>query len=857
MKKNKLLIVDGTAQIFRAFYGIRPLTDPQGQPVNAVYGYTAVMLNLIKQVTPTHLVVAFDRPEPTHRHQSFPDYKAQRQQPPEDLVVQIPVIKNMTEVMRFHGCEQPGLEADDIIATIATQAAQDKSEVIIMTNDKDLFQLVDDRISILRPLRGGAAAYEQLDAAGIKKTFGVAPNHVTDVLALMGDSSDNIPGVPGIGAKTAVELVNTYGSLELIYHHIDQMNKVKLKEKLIVHQALAWQSYQLVQVMKNAELSLDWKTCSTPSGYTKEAVTLMTKLGFKRLLAQIEQQPSAPVQTWFDHFKLLDDCELLYQEAMKNKLISVDCWQGTLLLSAGPQHNCQLALGESTLSAVLQQHPKIVQLLKNETVKKLSYDYKPLLTASYSLKQPFGGEVVDLHLAAHLLDLPANNLERFIERMLGQVPGKEQSGFLSGALIMLADDLMKKLKSAKAWTIYQELELPLIAVLAKMEWVGVAIDIKAVKAMARQFGRELEALEEAIQDLAGVEFNIRSPQQLAEVLFDRLNLAPSKKSKTGHSTSVDVLETLAMQHPLPAKVLDYRKLQKIKSTYLDVLPRLVANDDGRIHTTFNQVGAATGRLSSIDPNLQNIPIRSEIGQKIRSMFIPARPNYQLLAADYSQIELRLLAHLSQDKQMITDFKQGVDIHRAMAAEIFNVGLSDVTTDMRRQAKTCNFGIAYGVSPFGLAKQIGVSLYRAKEFIDQFYSRYPNVRPYLDGTVAMAREKGYVTTLLGRRRATPDIHSANRMVREASERMAINTPIQGSAADLIKRAMINIAQLLESQGWLAKMILQVHDELLFEGPNSEMIELKTMVEQQMSQVYSLSVELVVDATVGDNWRLAHG
>jgi len=857
MKKNKLLIVDGTAQIYRAFYGIKTLTDPKGNPVNAAYGFTSVILNLLKQIDPTHLVIAFDRPEPTHRHKKFPQYKAQRQKPPEELIAQIPIIKEITESFQFNACEQAGLEADDIISTIAVQAAKEKTEVIILTSDKDLFQIVNKYIHVMRPVHGGKGTYERLDPDGVRQVFGVGPEHVTDVLALMGDTSDNIPGVPGVGVKTAVDLINTHGSLNMLYHQLESISKVKLKEKLIAHQESAWQSYELVQVLTEANIDLDWHSCPAPSTIPAAAVDLLTQLGFKRLLALMNQAPSVQLKTWETGLELHENIDHLCKQAKTNKQLAIDIVGNQLILGANEKDAVQMSVDLPTLSQFLKTKPSLVACLVDKSINKISYDFKPIMIACYELGQPTQGQINDLHLAAHLLDLPANNIERFVERLLGNSPEKSKLGLMACALIKCSSDIEKQLKKAQALSVYHDLELPLLPVLALMEWNGVALDVKAVNKMGKQFGSELIDLEKKIQSMAGMEFNIRSPQQLSEVLFEHLNLSPGKKTKTGRSTSVDVLEALAHEHPLPAKVLEFRKMQKIKSTYLDVLPKLLSPSDQRLHTTFHQVGAATGRLSSTDPNLQNIPVRTEVGRKIRAMFIPAKSTHKLLSADYSQIELRLLAHLSKDKQMLEDFKQGVDIHQAMAAEIFNVPLEDVNSDMRRQAKTCNFGIAYGVSPFGLAKQIGVSLFRAKEFIEGFYSRYPQVRPYLDGILEAAREHGFVSTLLGRRRATPDIQSANRMVREASERMAINTPIQGSAADIIKLAMMKVAEALETEGFKSKMILQVHDELLFEGPQVEMEKLKTTIIKQMSQVYHLSVELIVEATYGDNWMMAHG
>ncbi len=855
---QKFLIIDGTAQVYRAFYAIKLLTDPDGQPVNAVYGVASMLLNLWRQERPTHMAVVFDRPEPTFRHQAFPAYKAQREKVPEDLVRQLPMIKTLLGQLGFVVVEQAGLEADDIISTMATEAAADRVPVLVVSSDKDLFQIVNKQIHMLRPLRGGKGEYERLDSHGVAATFGVEPAQVPEVLALMGDNSDNIPGVAGIGPKTAVALIAQYRTVDNLYLHLDEIKQDKLREKLQHQREQAFQSLHLVKVLTNAALEKKWHECAAPAEIPVTGWEGLNRLGFKRLLTALTppQETAALPPAWGQEVHLLEDVTQLCHAARTHKQLAVDMVRDHLVLAVNTTQALQLPLAGFTLAGLLQAYPCLLDCLENETIAKISYQFKPLLIACLESQRRAGGPVEDLHLAAHLLDLPANSLERFVERLLGPVGEQTSPGALACALLQIHKQLLKKMRHEKLDQVYTSIELPLLPVLAKMEWTGVAIDVKAVNKMAQQLGRQLDQLEKDIQTMAGHDFNVRSPQQLAEVLFDQLNLSPGKKTKTGRSTSVEVLEMLAPQHPLPATVLEYRKLQKIKSTYLDVLPKLISPQDQRLHTTFNQVGAATGRLSSTDPNLQNIPVRTEIGQKLRAMFIPQQSRDLLLSADYSQIELRLLAHLSEDQQMLEDFKNNRDIHRTMAADIFSVSLDEVTPDMRRQAKTCNFGIAYGVSPYGLAKQIGVPPFRAKAFIDGFYHRYPGVRAFLDQTLVQAHADGYVTTLMGRKRHLPDIHSANRTIREAAERMAINAPIQGSAADLIKLAMIEIDRALEAGRLSSRMILQVHDELLFEGPAEEMEPLKALVVNKMSKVYPLKVTLTVDVGYGNNWKEAH-
>jgi len=854
MPNNTLLLIDGTAHLYRAFYAIRNLTDPKGRPVNVVFGFAQTLVNLLDKFKPSHAVVVFDAPGPTHRHVAFPEYKAHREKTPEDLVAQIPIVKRLLAAFEITVCEERGVEADDVLATLAWRGRQEGLRPLIFTSDKDLFQLVDDSIRILKPLKKGE--YEILDADGVAQHFGVGPGQVADVLALMGDASDNIPGIPGVGEKTAVDLIRTYGSLDQVYAQLGEIGKPKLRENLASHKPQAYQAKELVRVIE-APLELAWEKCRVAPTLPTSAYEMMAELGFKRLLvsAGVSAAPaagewSAPLQ---DHASL---DQVLQQAREKGELV-IERIQTGLALAASGREAAFLPMTLEQFQTALREGAEWMDALCDPRVKKIGYNLKPLEVALLQSGRACQGPREDLHLIAHLVDLPANRPEDFVSRILGGPPPADRPGVIACAYWLIAHSISGKLKAVDSENVYRDIELPLLPVLAAMEAKGVAIDVAAVREMSGRLGRDMERLEAEIHDLAGCDFNLRSPQQLAEVLFQKLQLNPGKKTKTGNSTSVDVLETLAPLHPLPAKVLEYRQLQKLKSTYLDVLPNLIDPRDGRLHTTFHQVGAATGRLSSSDPNLQNIPIRSELGRDMRRMFIPDSEDDRILSADYSQIELRLLAHLSGDPRMRADFEEGLDIHSATASAIFGVPVEQVTPDMRRQAKTCNFGIAYGVTPFGLSRQLGISPARAKEFIHGFYQRYPRVREYLQGVIEGARRDGYVSTLLGRRRPVPDVHSANRNVREAGERMAINAPIQGSAADLIKLAMVRISDRLRLEGWRSHMILQVHDELLFEGPEQEMPGLKQLVVGVMSQIYPVTVALTVEAAWGRNWMEAHG
>jgi DNA polymerase I len=854
--KKKLILVDGTAQLYRAFYGIKPLTDSQGRPVNAVYGFAMSLLNLMEKYSPTHMVVMFDRPEPTHRHKVYPEYKAKREAAPDDLKSQISIVKELVQAFQIPICEKAGFEADDLIGTVANKATQEKFETLIFSNDKDLFQLVGKSVHMLRPVRGGKGEYEELDPAGVERVFGVRPDQVVDMLSLMGDASDNIPGVPGVGEKTALDLITTYGSLDNLYKSLDKIPKAKLKEKLEINHQAAQKARDLILIPLDVPTELEWDMCQVAAPLPNTAYSFMADLGFKRLLMNQPVAITQPVASWAQSLIATEDLQALIQQAQEQKKIAIEVSSKGIALAAQPREALWLSLEGTDLVSLLRQGGGWVALLSDPEIVKVGYDIKPLVVAACYAGLKWQGPIEDLHLAAHLLDLPSNRPIDFVTRVLGGPPPEEHPEYISCALLLIATSLHSKLESVEAQKIYSELELPLLPILAEMESRGIALDSKTLNVMSKKLGKETADLEAEIQKMAGVEFNVRSPQQLSEVLFERLGLTAGKKTKTGRSTSVDVLETLAAEHPLPQKILEFRQLQKLKSTYVDVLPTLVHPEDQRIHTTFHQVGAVTGRLSSSDPNLQNIPIRTERGRLLRQMFVAADSERALLSADYSQIELRLLAHLSEDEQMLADFAEGLDIHTATASDIFQVSVADVTPEMRRQAKTCNFGIAYGVSPFGLARQLRIANYQAKEFIDGFFGRYPQVRNYLDSILESARELGYVQTFLGRRRYLPDIQAANRNIREGAERMAINTPIQGSAADVIKKAMLEIDEAMNDTTWTSRMLLQVHDELVFEGPKTEMPALQELVVRIMSQVYTFKAELKVEAAWGNNWMEAH-
>jgi DNA polymerase-1 len=886
---RRLYLIDGSSYIYRAYYAIRQLSNSKGQATNAVFGFTNMLLKVIREERPDHLAVIFDARGPTFRKELYPEYKANRAAMPEDLRPQIPLVKQVVEAFNLPALELAGYEADDIIATLARRFAREGMEVTVVTGDKDLMQIVSERIRLLDTMKDQITGLAEVAAR-----FGGTPDKVIEVQALAGDSSDNVPGVPGIGEKTARELILQFGSVENLLANIDQVSGKKRQENLRQFGEQALLSKKLVRLVDDLPLEVDYGNfvLSEPNGAA--LTTLFRELEFHKLLQEFSTDERASGQgyqavlTEAQLAELIAALEKADRFAFDTETTSLDPTLADLVglsFAVRPGEAWYLPVGHRYLGVPAQLDRKLVleklrPLLAGEKPEKIAqnakYDLLVLRRAGVEVK----GLVCDTMLASYLGNPAAKShgLDNLAADLLGYRTisfsevagkGKTQVGFeeveVEKATVYAAEDaditlrLALKLEPLLAETgqrkLFDEVELPLVAVLADMEWTGVRIDGDFLRGLSRSMEKRLALLEKEIHELAGRSFNVGSPRQLGEVLFEHLKLARGKKTKTGWSTDVEVLTTLAEDNPIAARVLDYRSMAKLKSTYCDALPKLVHPETGRIHTSFNQTITATGRLSSSDPNLQNIPIRTEEGRRIREAFIPA-PGNRLLAADYSQVELRILAHLADEPVLKDSFAHGEDIHTRTASEIFGLSLEMVTPEMRRRAKTINFGVLYGMSAFGLAKALGIGRAEAQNYIDSYFARYPKVLEFIEERKAEARRDLYVTTLLGRRCAVPEIASKNGAVRGYAERNAVNYPLQGSAADIIKVAMVHIHRRLALEGLNAKMVLQVHDELIFDVPEAELAAVEALVRQEMEGAADLTVPLVVDIGIGNNWSEAH-
>ncbi len=896
-KKPKLYLIDGSSYIFRAFYGIRQfLSNAQGLPTNALYGFTTMLSKVVRDEQPDYLAVVFDSKAKTFRHEMYPAYKANRDTPPEELAEQFPYFEPLVEAFNIVSLRQDGFEADDIIGTLAKMGEEAKMEVVIVSGDKDMMQLVSPNVHMLDTMKDKRMAKPEV----IDK-FGVPPEQVIEVMGLMGDSSDHIPGVKGVGPKTATELIRKYGSIDELYENIDDIEKVKLKEKLVTDKENALLSRQLVTI--DTEMSLD---CTIDDLKMREPHTdklrkIFTELGFKSLLENLPtdgeagETPAVESKEVESKYETIMDekaLKALVTKLKKAKEFALDLETTSksptqaemvgISFSWAEGEACYIPVSHRYLGAPEQLDKKKVltalkPLLEDAKLKKfghnIKYDLIVLANEGVALK----GVAFDSMLASYVLDPSKrqHGMDALAMELLGHqnisyedVAGKgaKQIGFDeveigpaseyaaedSDITLRLTHTLRARLKD-ETLKLYDELEMPLIDVLADMEMTGVLVDREHLKKLSGKLSRKLKKQEDEIYALAGEPFNINSPKQLGAILFEKLELPVKKKTKTGYSTDMSVMEELAEEHELPEMIVNFRQLSKLKSTYIDSLPLEINPKTGRVHTSYNQTVAATGRLSSSDPNLQNIPIRSDLGKEIRQAFV-ADKNGWLLSADYSQIELRILAHLSEDPALIKAFKKGEDIHTRTAAEIFGQSLDAVDEDGRRMAKAVNFGIVYGLSAFGLSRQLKIAPGEAKAFIDQYFDLYKNVKTFMESTVEEARQCGYTVTMMNRRRYLPDLHSKNRQVREAAERVAINSPVQGSAADMIKLAMIRLHQKLAKMK--SKMIMQVHDELVFECPEKEKKDVETLVQKEMEGVWPMQVPVVVHLNWGRNWDEAH-
>jgi DNA polymerase I len=872
-KRKTLFLIDGMSQIFRAFYAVPPLSTSKGVPTNAIRGFTSMLRKVIQTYQPDYVGVAFDLAGPTFRHESFADYKKDRPDMPEDLVAQLPYIRQVCAALRVPILQSEKFEADDIIGTLARQAEQRGLDVVIVSQDKDMFQLVGDHIRTLRATRDGGDVV--CDASRVEELMGLPPGKIIDYLGLCGDSVDNIPGAPGIGEKGAKKLLAEFGSLEALLEQWDKVPNKRYSISLRDNREIILKSQELASIRTDVPVKLNLEELQLDPPDRQAAITLFKELEFNTLIKEFESevaqsQPkemamagvvaAAPVS--YPALKTVEEVRQWIQMARSGRTIALavaqevaNLWAGSVSGIGISGEHCGAVLVEIGQGDFLERSG-LTALLGDAAIQKQIHDSKlAKLVLEQRMDVRLEGVCDDTLLMSYLLDANEGNhsLERIVRRTMDQdLPaGAAAAADFTCRLVPL---LKHQIGVLGLQEVYESIELPLAAVLARVEQNGMRVDEKVLGGLSTEFEFKLSELTGEIYKLAGTEFNINSPKQLGEVLFEKLNLPAGRKSKkSGHySTAIEVLEELAESYELPRLILDYRQIAKLKSTYVDSLPKLIDPRTGRIHTSFNQTVAATGRLSSTEPNLQNIPVRTELGRKIRSAFVPEE-NHLLLSADYSQIELRLLAHFSKDPVLMEAFQRGEDIHARTAQEIFGVPRLMQTEEHRRQAKAINFGIVYGLSAFGLARQLGISNSEAKNYIDAYFARYRGVKQFIDRTIAETRESGEVRTLFGRLRRIPDINSKNPNLRGFSERTAVNTPLQGTAADLIKLAMIQLDRKLAAEKAQAKMILQVHDELVFEVPEGDLAALRKLVKQEMEHVYRLQVPLIVEISVGQNWR----
>lgn len=886
---EKLAIIDGHSLAHRAFFALPPLTTRDGTPTNAAYGFTLMLMRLLEDEKPDHLVVTFDRSAPTFRHEAFEGYKATRRKMPDELRSQFDIIRRILAAFDIPVYEKDGYEADDVIGTLAGQGAEKGLDVLIFTGDRDVFQLIDDRVQVMIT-RKGITETEKVDRDELKRRYGLVPAQIPDLKGLMGDASDNIPGVPGIGEKTALRLLHEFGSLEELLRRVDEVGRPHERELLTTHAGQARLSKDLATIRCNAPLEIDLERSRVADPDRPKIAALFTELEFHSLARRVAEggnaEPAPAVRPAVPPIELEearpDDLAAVLDAARKAGAFAFQFWSDETNWSCVRPIGLAVACGEKGFWIPLNQGDGVnrEQLagLFSLKVRRWAHDVKAQMPIMNRFGIDPGGEFMDVMVMSYLVDpsVSGQTLADLCRRHLradmggerderGRYPdplnaggrvavekARECAGVRLAAVLALQDKLQMELERADMLSLYHDMEAPLISVLSEMESIGIALDLDLLNALGREFGERLEELASQIYDLAGGAFNLNSPKQLGVVLFERLGLPAAKKTKTGYSTDAEVLEELAAEHPIVGRILEHRQLSKLKSTYVDALPSLADRSTGRVHTTFNQVVTATGRLSSADPNLQNIPVRTEIGGRIREAFIPGPAGWRIMTADYSQIELRIMAHLSQDPVLIEAFVKGEDIHRRTAAEIFGIPLDKVDSRLRDQAKAVNFGVIYGISGFGLAKGAGVSRKDAEHFIERYFARYSGVSRFVEQTIRKAREDGYVTTLYKRRRYLPDLKASNRAVRSFAERTARNTPVQGTAADLIKLAMVEAHRRMKELGLSARMLLQVHDELVFEVPDEEVPELARLVKSTMEGVCSMRVPLVVDVKVGSNW-----
>lgn len=880
-------LIDASAYIYRAYHAIAPLTNKSGLPTHAVYGFTNILLRVLREKAPQFIGIAFDARGPNFRHELYQAYKAHRPSMPDDLACQIPYIKEIVAAHNFACLERQGYEADDLLASAAKKLAAQGHPVILVSGDKDLLQLVSENITVWDPMRDVC-----MDPAAVQKKYNLPPGQLLDFFALVGDSSDNVPGVAGIGPKTAEKLINQYASLEGLYQEIETLSQAKLKEKLLASRENAFLSRRLI-ALKEDLATPELSEYEIPEPNEEKLQELYTFLDFKRLLKAPTSTAVALETKGFELVTTESRLQNLCHQLAKAPLLVVDTETTSLdplvaelvgislcttaeeayYLPIGHRDQAGSLVADQLPLALVQKH--LAPLFSDPNLPKLGHNLKFDLPILENHGLALAGPLWDTMIASYLLDPSRRSqklddlcLEMLSKRLtsFGEVTAgdKRPDSFAYVApeaakdyscedvigAFLLWQQFRPQLEELGLWELFSNLEMALVPILVRMEQTGITVDQGQLQRLSEDFSLQLAELEKTIYALAGEEFNINSTRQLGEILFAKLGLPQGRKTKTGFSTDVKVLESLARQHDLPAAIMAHRNLSKLKNTYVDKLPELIHPKTGRVHTSFNQAVTATGRLSSSNPNLQNIPIRTPEGQKIRAAFVAA-PGQLFLSADYSQIDLRVMAHYAQDPALLAAFRAGQDVHSQTAAEIFRVNPAFISPEMRRVAKTINFGIIYGISAFGLAAQLNLSRKEAATFIERYFAHYAGVKRFMEEIVEKARLDGFVTTLLNRRRLLPDINSSNKASREFAERTAINTPIQGTAADIIKLATIAATRRLSEEGLTAKLLLQIHDELVFEVPRPEIEATGIVVKEAMEGVMRLDVPLVVNTVVGEN------
>ena len=884
---GKFFLVDGHSHLFRAFYALRGLAAPDGRPTNAVFGFTAMIRKLLDTRAPEFLAVAFDMPGPTFRHEMFPDYKATRDHPPDELRVQIPMAREVLDAMRIPVFARQGYEGDDVLGTLARQADEQGLDVYLVTSDKDAQQLLTPRVQMFDTKKD-----EVLTEKALRERDGIASGQVVDVMALSGDVTDNVPGVPKVGPKTALKLIREHGTLEEVLARALDMKASKLRENLIAFADQARLSKRLVTIDTHVPIEFDLEQCRVQPHDLARMRPVYERFGFRQYLAGTDVEPTrddadyrqVDTSAAFDGFmKKLSaqkrfslDLETTSAMPMEAHIVGLSfSWQAKQAWYLP----VRAPLGEKTLDEKVVL-AALTPILTDEGIEKigqnLKYDAVVLRNHGVELR----GIVFDTMIAAYVLDaerrrygLAALAADMLDYRMIpiGDLIGSGKKQITMDRVPVetvceyacadadiawrLAERLEKQLRDQDMFELFSSIEMPLIPVLIEMEYNGIKLDGDVLKEMSGWLTGQIAELEKEIHKIAGEEFNVASPKQLSKILFEKLGLPVIRRTKTGPSTNSDVLKQLAVGHKLPGLVLEFRQFSKLKSTYVDALPQMVNPATGNIHTSFNQTATATGRLSSSDPNLQNIPIRTELGERIRKAFVPSRPEYGLLTADYSQIELRILAHICADETLRRAFEEDQDIHRFVAAQINGVAPEEVTSAMRRAAKAVNFGIIYGLTPYGLSRDLRIPVGEAAGFIDEYFGRYPGVKRFIHETLEQAREAGYVSTLCGRRRSLPALNDSNRAVRSFAERAAVNTVIQGTAADMIKIAMARIHVRLREENVRARMLLQIHDELVFELPSEEHEQITAVVVEEMTGALELDVPIKVNVATGQNWQEA--